>query len=455
MPISLRKIAKDLAGDDQDIRILALTTVVQLSPGSLEDPSELGMLRERLVEAVAKDDPETVFLARKGLNHVEALMTRVDSGEGGQPGPTSAAAGPAAGPTPAAGPAQPQTPAPVAPPPALDRSQIHEILAHAGDDPVELARALAAYTRVNPGTEDIPRIVPFLSHVDPRVRANAVDVLDEVADPAPLLQHLAPMLEDQNNRVRANVTRVLGKLGFPRVVQTLRQMSTSGNLANRESAVYAMGFLKGKEILDLLTAALRDPYEGVRLRAVRSLGRLKDPRSLPALKAARNDVDIDVCEEADKVIRFITMESPQPTREGFGESGDGPAGAGVPPAADPPAAGVDPEAERLGLLAESGRRVFELCRLGQLPSGELNRAFYDALKFTEFLRKHQERVERGALDVGAEEARRRLEEKIEVSFQVLGRAALELARKGKLRFDGSQGLLERLSALGPEPGNPG
>lgn len=429
MAVNLEKVAKDLAGDDEDVQLLALTAIVQLTPASVEDPEHLGDLKRELEAAVEADRPDTVFLARKGLNHLEDLQRRLAEG------------------TPREAPQAREETRP------LTREQALEVLEQAGSDPVQGARALAALARHPLEGADRDRLLPFLAHEDDRVRANAVEAVEATRDPEFMIPALSPLLEDRSNRARANASKALGGLGEPRVLETLGQMVSSANLGARESAVYAMSYLKGPPVLELLVRCLRDPFEGVRSRACRALARHKDPRVLPALRQALNDIDIEVCEEADRAISFIQMESGQPVREGF--EAEGPSGPSAAPSAAPAgtdAAADSPEvaaarARRAEALREAGQRVFDLCRAGALEAGSLDKAFYDTLQLEEFLLKHRERIERGALDAGdVNQALAGLQAKIHQAHRELGAQALDLVARGEVSFEGSAALLEALEA---------
>lgn len=430
MPVDLRKVAKDLVCEDQDIRILALTTVVQLSPGSVGDATELAQLREGLEAATKLEDPDTVFLARKGLNHLATL--------GGAPGGTGVGAAPAAA-------AQAAAP----PPPAADPAASRAVLEDPAADAVALASSLATLTRAGAEPGDVDRAAPLLEHEDARVRANAVELVEAVADPSRIVSLLSPLLEDEHHRVRANANKALGQVGHPKVVQTLKAMAGSGNLAAREASVYAMSFLKGPEIVELLVHCLRDPYEGVRLRAVKALGRHKDPRSLPALRQAMNDMDIDVCEEAARVVRFISMESPQPLRDGYTES-DAEGGAGASQAEDLTPEERERRAKHEAVLFQLGQRVFGAMREGRFQGEGLRKPFYDVLRAQEFLAKQRERQADGQLtEAEAGVARQRVEAGIRAALVELAERTLA---SGAADAPGLAETRQALAALDPGAG---
>ncbi len=428
MSVNLKKVAKDLVCEDQDIRILALTTVVQLTSGSVEDRGDLPILKERLTEATELDDPDTVFLARKGLNHVASLMEKV------------AAEGEAE--TVESLPSELSKASENAP---KNRASALAQLEQAGEEPIRLANALADLATAGPAPEDLPRVVPLLRSDDARVRANAVEVIEALEVPSLMIQSISPLLEDENHRVRANAQKALGRLGHPEAVRTLSAMAQSGNLAEREAAVYAMSFLKGPEVLDLLAKALRDPYEGIRLRAVKGLGRLKDPACLPVLKQALNDMDIDVCEEAARAVRYISMESPQPLRDGYEQVGSHSAAT-----QKSPSSGLSPEHQqkRQEALLAFGQKIFLALRQGTLDAPTLKRGFYDVVKAQEFLAKQRQRLEAGeAMDHDTQQAKQRIEQSIRIALIDLGRGALDLEAAGEPAVPGASEVRLHLKAI--------
>lgn len=433
--VDLDKIARDLRGEEKDIRLLALTTAVQLT--SLEGalPEQVESLLSALDDATEIQDPDTVFLARKGLNHVRNLQR---SGERPQGFGLE-----------------------------IDRQTALEQLREEGD-PVAFSMALAALAKASPTREDAPVILPYLESQDDRVRANAVEVVEAIGDAELVATHLTPLIEDPNHRVRANVGKALGKLGHPQVLEVLGKMIRSGNLAEREASVYALSFLKGDPVLELLHQALQDPYEGIRLRATKALGRLKDPRSLGPLKALLNDIDIDVCEEADRAIRFIGMEASQPVRHGIAGTALGraaglggapsPAPKSEAPAPEPESAPTEAVAEfralvrrRREALLALGQKVFALIKGQALSHPNLEPPFYEVLKGQEFLLKMQSRFRENQLsDVDEDETRTGIQGKIQDALVALGDQALSLEAASNLDLTPAGEFRDRVVALDQE-----
>ncbi|MBI3890848.1 MAG: hypothetical protein HY303_04890, partial [Candidatus Wallbacteria bacterium] len=80
MAINLKKICRDIAHQDEDIQVMALTTIGQLTASSIEDPNDLLTLKQALDKAAVEGNPDIVFLARKALNKVDELARRVPAG---------------------------------------------------------------------------------------------------------------------------------------------------------------------------------------------------------------------------------------------------------------------------------------------------------------------------------------------------------------------------------------
>jgi len=434
--VNVKKVAKDVFHDDEDVRILALTAVVQLSPASIPDGDDLALLIKTLERATHETEGDVLFLARKGLNHLRTMQRT----------PTGASSAAVA----------------AAPRPVPSRERLLKTIEQHDSD-TQLATAVSELVRV--GTpDDVDRVVPLLCHRDPRVRSNAVEFMERHAEPAALLEHCVPLLQDDNNRVKGTVATVLGRLGHPTVAAYLERLLDDHRISVRESAVYALSNIRGAAYVDLLLKALRDPFEGIRLRAVQGLGRQKDPRTLPFLKDLLNDLDIAICEEAERAIAFITMEE----AAGFGEGMLDLGGA----LADPPGvadAGVptetvvtDPALRRE--LQEVGRLLFEYQQAGTVADADVDRICYEVVRYREFLARHRQRATALSADGAASPladiradlgnpraaevaARVDLAARLADCHERLGKIAVELATAGRLELTGDSRLVERVHTL--------
>lgn len=289
MAINLKKIARDILHEDADVQSLALTTIVQLSSSSIEDTADLVVLAEQLEKAVALPNEDVVFLARKAQNHVKGLLSEVG---------LSPAGAPAGRPAPEAG---------GAPPPGIDPESLRKVLRSPSGD-VELATAVSQMIAVGE-PPDLELLRPLLKHADARVRSNAAEAVERVAEEKQTAELLAPLMADPNNRVRGTVAKILGRMGMPKISRYLEEMLSSPKVSMRESAVYALSHIRGADMVELLCRALRDPYEGIRLRAVRGLRIHGDSTALEKVRPLMQDVDINVCEEASKTLAVLRNQA--------------------------------------------------------------------------------------------------------------------------------------------------
>ncbi|MDD2717004.1 MAG: HEAT repeat domain-containing protein [Candidatus Wallbacteria bacterium] len=97
----------------------------------------------------------------------------------------------------------------------------------------------------------IPVIAEYLKDPDHRIRANAIEGLEQIPDPK-VVEFLVPMLQDPEHRVRANAAKVLVKFGKQDVLEVLEKMLSSPALWLNESAIYALGEIGSREGLELL-----------------------------------------------------------------------------------------------------------------------------------------------------------------------------------------------------------
>ena len=432
MTVNVKKVAKDIFHDDEDVRILALTAVLQLTASSVSGSEDLAVLIKSLEQAANKGEGDVLFLSRKGLNHLRCLRDRIAKKAK----------------------AKEETAGEKQPPAEMSRERLLKVL-ESHDTDMQLAWAIS--TLVKKGTkDDVGLIVPFLKHRDARVRSNSIEFLERHGDVELLLEHCVPLLQDENNRVKGTVATVLGRIGHPTVVDYLSKLLDDHRISVRESAVYALSNVRGDKYMELLVKALRDQYEGIRLRAVQGLGRHKDPRVLPHLKEALKDMDASVCEEAERAIAFITMEEASGFRQGHMDLG---VGTVKEVASEPEVTSVC-----MTELQEVGKALFELQQAGKLNSESIDKACYEGLRILEFLDRHRYRADEKAKegdegllnslrdDLGdpenaEERAIKRLENKLALVYEQVGKNAIELLGKGELVLAGEESLLKRLKEL--------
>jgi len=158
--------------------------------------------------------------------------------------------------------------------------------------------------------EDRERLVKYMDHEDPRVRANAIESIGYIKNRAFIAGVLEKKLSDPNNRNRANAAIRLYQLGDLAGLKTLLEMCRdASNYLMRASGAYGLGEITSKEQarviaeklesagdyfspgrLELLESArltlenlLSDVENIVKVNAARALGRMGNPLSITAL----------------------------------------------------------------------------------------------------------------------------------------------------------------------------
>ncbi|MBI4860782.1 MAG: HEAT repeat domain-containing protein [Candidatus Riflebacteria bacterium] len=477
MAINLRKLARDLKQEDLDIKMLALTTVLQLSKAGVENSADLLAVYDVLQGLTTAPDSDVVFLARKGITHLHKVMEQLNL------------------PVPAAAP-EPQPAGPIG------RDELVAAI-RTETDPVALATHVARLGQFK-DDEVLQLALALTRHKEPRVRSNSIEVLEKQGDERRLMMALIPLLADENHRVRANAARGLGIVGYSKITGFLAEMYASTKIGNREAAVWALGHLKRDEHVQLLVRALKDPFEPIRVRAIRGLATLGATAALPVLQHLTQDMDIAICEEAVKAIAVIQGKAPPPepvfnldemARQAVADEAAAASGAETSKrpidireesrklAQEEVAriekilAGGSPQLPRMDtsgrtlqeLLAMSdqnlvgvGQLIAQACRAGQVNHPEVNRHYYDLLKYQELLMKRREAAKQTPDDltgsffnlvrtklVGGqvEDPITKLEQRVNATLRTLAQVGVELLVRGAITMQGKEEILRRHKTL--------
>lgn len=435
MAINLSKIRGDLGHRDPQIQTFALISVTRLAPNLVDDQSQVKDLFGQLEGLIRSDNPDVVFLARKATNHLRAHFQNQLGG---------AAARPRGG-------ADPAT--------MQQRELMDEI--RGCEDPQRLS-ALVIRLVDRGGPEDLPDLAPLLKHENDRVRSNALEVFARHGD----LTHIdlvKPLARDPSNRVRGTAVLAMDRFGSSGAKDALEEMLGLSAISMRETAVWVLSQLERPFVAPLLIRALDDPYDGIRLRAVRSLAKYPTKESVRALKAAMNDIDINICEAAAESLRAlkVLIQGAQEARRQSeaAAQAEAPAPAEPVPAPAPaesapsPAPAAASGAEKLPVYRDLGTSIYQLCRLNAVTHESLDATFYEILRYQDFLRAYLLKKQKGGAPDGSEaaEAIRKLQLRIAKAFVDLGQTAESLLRSGEIRVPSDaqaevQGLLARLGS---------
>src|SRR3970282_2329369 len=96
-------------------------------------------------------------------------------------------------------------------------------------------------------------------------------------------------LKDSDENIRKLAAESLEKIKTRERMDTIEKFINSGEKLEKLRAVYALGRLKGQKAIQLLLKAIKDPIEDVRAAAIRVLGKMGDPRVMPALTEFLSD----------------------------------------------------------------------------------------------------------------------------------------------------------------------
>jgi HEAT repeat protein len=88
--------------------------------------------------------------------------------------------------------------------------------------------------------DNIPDLQPYLKHPDSRVRSNAIEGLELIADDL-IFPILVPMLQDPDNRVKGTTIKVLMNFNEAAARNLIVKLAASSGEANRASACYCLG----------------------------------------------------------------------------------------------------------------------------------------------------------------------------------------------------------------------
>ncbi len=119
--------------------------------------------------------------------------------------------------------------------------------------------------------DDAHTLAKYLKSEDARVRANTVEALAMIGSEEALRQIVAVM-GDQDNRVKANVLKALQEIGGQSLFNLLKKMAVDDRPWARASAVFAFSRIKSPQSLVVLAGiAQSDPDKNIRVRALHAI----------------------------------------------------------------------------------------------------------------------------------------------------------------------------------------
>jgi HEAT repeat protein len=123
---------------------------------------------------------------------------------------------------------------------------------------------------------------------NPAVRRTAVYLLREFGGSG-ALPDLTLLLDDAEPQVQREAVRAILNIGTDAAYHVLQQALTTGTPQTRDAIMQAIGLVRDERATPLFAYILghvdhRGQLRGVYMRAIESLGALRDPDAIPALK---------------------------------------------------------------------------------------------------------------------------------------------------------------------------
>lgn len=246
----LKRHLKSLRSEDAGVKVLALMQLQSTSMEELEGSPGFEELLADLLSLKEANDRDVRFLSAKVIGRLQKFFQAGD------------------------GPSNPYY--------GLNEEQSLSRLENEGD-PVVLARVLQHLPKPTEGRH-WKVLAHLLQHEDERVRANAVEFFDRHWE-GPLERALSPLIEDGSNRVRANALVALGKRQIEIVEEPLLAMLADHSLAMRESGIWCLQNLPGREVfLPWVKTALLESYVPIASRAVELVPRYHEKDVLETMQ---------------------------------------------------------------------------------------------------------------------------------------------------------------------------
>lgn len=268
---------------------------------------------------------------------------------------------------------------------------------------------------------------PFLNDPDNRVRSNTIEALEYLKDEK-AIPLLFPALEDPDNRIRASAAKALQSFGEEKVFTILRKMLKSHEDWMKGSAIYALSHIQAGEAIRMLIDAARDGNSDIRIKALVALANYHDQSSFGFLKHVATNGEEPYRGTAARALRLLeekygaappttTLVSPTepaagaPSEKGAQKAGEI-SGDAAPAAGDlsgtvsrffrkgkEEAVGLsqkaainfavtDIEKEVSELLKETGRVVFDMYQAGDLKIPELLTIGHEILRMNFLIQKY-------------------------------------------------------------------
>lgn len=267
MGILLGKIIQALESSDPELRTLNLLKILRLESTFVEDPQTSNNLIKTLRRIFYNETKESSQIAVLAKLHIAKTFQEFLAS-------------------------------------TADRQACLDILRMKKIPPQTAIKALLDLTTVGKN-QDLLLCTSYLQHQEPKVRLAALEVFSEKAVLEDLI-HMVIVLEDTHPNVQFLANHILQNFPKPQVLEIFQRLSTSSQAEIRTKAALALkGLGKIPQACEILLKLTHDPILEIKLIAIAGLQNHSKSEVLARLSELTNDLSIEVCELASKVLNAI------------------------------------------------------------------------------------------------------------------------------------------------------
>ena len=154
----------------------------------------------------------------------------------------------------------------------------------------------------------VPKLVPFLSHEKPRIRAVAADAIARLGDPS-MCEQLMPLLATKDNGEKLVVGAALQRTKpEPCYKSMVGRLETESDIAIRANLYEAISAMGGESALPVLRPFLHSPNQFDQALVVDAIGRIGSKKGLNMLRSLLPEPNINAIAHALQAIANIGGE---------------------------------------------------------------------------------------------------------------------------------------------------
>lgn len=146
----------------------------------------------------------------------------------------------------------------------------------------------------------------LLDDPEENVRRSAVEFFNRVHFPE-AYDKLVSLLKDPDWWVREKALIAVGKMKRPESIQPILELMNDNEV--KWAVPQALGEIGGKEVVPPLLELLGDHSRSVRIEALKALGQVNDPDTIPYVKGMVKDEDADIRKRTLEILKAMTGRS--------------------------------------------------------------------------------------------------------------------------------------------------